>query len=271
MKTNLLVLGGISLVLAAHSAVAKSGEEIASLASAEDKGAAVAGELASRNAGFKDLGGQVEMTLRDADGTEAKRRFTLKVLEKPSSDAGDYSLITFDSPADVKGTSVLSHAGASAEDEQWLYLPSAKRVKRIASANRASAFVGSEFTFEDLTASESKKYSWKVVGTEACGDQKCFSLEATPKDGNSAYAKRVLHVDTVEFRIQSTDFYDRKGAKQKTLSYGNYQKMSGKYWRAHSWTMKNLQSGKSTVISFTSMKLANGFSASDFSPGKLGN
>jgi outer membrane lipoprotein-sorting protein len=273
MKAHSIVLVGLVLASAfqVQNATAKTADEISASGSADDKGVAIAGELASRNSGFKDLGGEVEMVLRDADGSESKRKFTLKVLEKPSASAGDYSLITFDSPADVKGTAVLSHAGASDEDEQWLFLPSAKRVKRIASANRASSFVGSEFTFEDLTAGEGKKYAWKLASAEACGALSCFSLEATPKDASSAYSKRVLHVDTTEFRIQSTDFYDRKGAKLKTLTYGNYQKMGGKYWRSHSWTMKNHQSGKSTVIAFTSMKLANGYSANDFAPGKLGN
>ncbi len=276
MKSTWILCGVAFAVLAARNAEAKTAEEIAGLPSAEDKGRAVAGELAGRNAGFKDLGGDVEMVLRDADGGESKRRFTLKLLEKPAANAGDYSLITFDSPADVKGTAVLSHPAVGDEDEQWLYLPSMKRVKRITSANRSGSFVGSEFSFEDLTASDGRKYNWKLLGTEGCGasapkELQCFAVEATPKDSASAYSKRVLHIDTVEFRVFTTEFFDRKGAKLKTLSYGNYQKMKGKFWRAHSWTMKNHQSSKSTVITFLSMRLDNGYSANDFSTGKLGS
>jgi outer membrane lipoprotein-sorting protein len=256
-------------VLAAPNAAARTADEIGGLP-AEERAQAVVNELSVRNAGYKDMGGEVEMTLRDADGSESKRHFSLKVLERVSATAGDSSLITFDSPADVRGTAVLSRAGAGA-DEQWLYLPAANRVRRIAAANRANSFVGSEFTFEDLTASDSRKYNWRLSGIEDCGPLRCFALEATPKDPASAYTKRVLRVDSSEFRIQSTDFFDRNGAKLKTLAYTGYQRLNGKFWRSQAWTMKNHQSGKSTVLVFTSMRLGNGYSESDFASAMLGN
>jgi outer membrane lipoprotein-sorting protein len=269
-KVVVAMLSVLSSLALAGAAEAKTAEEIDAAGSAEQKGQAVAQELAARNTGYKDLGGDVEMTLKDASGGEAKRRFNLKVLEKPDAQSGDYSLIVFDAPADVKGTAVLSHARPGDEDEQWLYLPSARRVKRISSSNRTGAFVGSEFSFEDLTGNDGRKYTWKLVGKEPCGGAPCLTVEATPKDPQSAYSKRVMHVDAQEFRIQSIEFFDRKGAKQKTLTYDNYKKMNGRFWRAQTWSMQNHQSGKSTVVSFSSMRLGNGYSASDFSTGKLG-
>lgn len=257
-------------VTAATDANAKTAEEIESAGTPEAKGQALAAELAARNAGFKDLAGDVEMTLRDAGGGEAKRRFSIKVLEKPVANAGDYSLIVFDSPADVKGTAVLSHAKIGDDDEQWLYLPSAHRTRRISSSNKTGAFAGSEFSFEDLTGNDGRKYDWKLAGTEPCGSLTCFVVDATPKDASSAYSKRVLRIDTQEFRIQSIEFYDRKNAKLKTLAYEGYRKLNERFWRSQSWSMKNHQSGKSTVITFSSMKVGNGFTVNDFATGKLG-
>ena len=275
MKTAAsFILGLFTLavtVTAATDASARTSDEILAAGSAEAKGQAVALELASRNAGYKDLGGDVEMTLRDAGGGEAKRRFSIKVLEKPVASAGDYSLIVFDAPADVKGTAVLSHAKVGDDDEQWLYLPSAHRTRRISSSNRTGAFAGSEFSFEDLTGNDGRKYDWKLAGTEACGALTCFVVDATPKDPNSAYSKRVLRIDTQEFRIQTIEFYDRKNAKLKTLAYEGYKRLNERFWRSQSWTMKNHQSGKSTVIAFSSMKVGNGFTVNDFATGKLGS
>ena len=275
MKTAAsFILGLFTLavtVTAATDASARTSEEILAAGSPEAKGQAIALELASRNAGYKDLGGDVEMTLRDAGGGEAKRRFSIKVLEKPVASAGDYSLIVFDAPADVKGTAVLSHAQIGDDDEQWLYLPSAHRTRRISSSNRTGAFAGSEFSFEDLTGNDGRKYTWRLVGTEPCGALSCFVVDATPKDPSSAYSKRMLRIDTQEFRIQSIEFYDRKSTKLKTLAYEGYKKLNDRFWRSQSWTMKNHQSGKSTVISFSSMKLGNGFTLNDFATGKLGS
>jgi hypothetical protein len=211
------------------------------------------------------------MELTDAGGGKARRGFRLKVLERASADEGDRSLITFDNPADVKGTAVLSHASPAGQDEQWLFLPSSKRVKRISSSNRTGAFVGSELTFEDLTGNDGRKYAWKLLATEACGADSCFRVEATPKDATSAYSKRVLLIDRSELRIQTIEFYERRGAHLKTLTYGDYQKLNDRFWRSQSWTMRNVQTGKTTVLRFTSMKLKNGYTANDFSTGKLGS
>jgi outer membrane lipoprotein-sorting protein len=259
----------VGLLLTASSG--KSANELVASGTAEQKGQAIALELSGRNAGYEDLGGQVEMVLRDADGAEARRGFSLKVLERRGATDGDRSLIVFDNPADVKGTAVLSHAGVDGEDEQWLFLPSAHRTKRISSSNRTGSFAGSEFSFEDLTGNDGRKYSWKYLGTEACEKSECLSVETVPKDPSSAYSRRVLHLETEELRVVSIDFFDRKGAKLKTLSYGDYQKLNDRFWRSQLWTMKNFQSGKSTTIRFVAMKLQNGFTANDFSTGKLGN
>lgn len=268
MKSVGLIFGS-ALFLTTTATGARTPEELLTSGSAADKGRAIATELATRNAGWKDMIGTVEMVLRDASGSEAKRLFTVKLLEKPTTSAGDYSLLVFDAPADVKGTAVLSHAKVEGDDEQWLFLPSARRVKRIASANRTGSFSGSEFSFEDLTAAEQRKYDWQFLGIEPCGSLQCFSLEAKPKDPASGYSRRLLKIDTNEFRIQSVDFYDRKDARLKTLAYDDYTKIDNRFWRSKRWTMTNHQNGKSTVIRFNSMKLATGLTPTDFAPAKL--
>ncbi len=106
---------------------------------------------------------------------------------------------------------------------------------------------------------------------KAWGAVLCLELEAIPKDSASAYSKRLVLLDAKDLRVRRIDFFDRKGEALKTLAYDDYQTMNARYLRAQKWTMKNLQTGKSTAIHFTAMKLSTGLSASDFSTGKLGN
>ncbi|MFT3836045.1 MAG: outer membrane lipoprotein-sorting protein [Myxococcaceae bacterium] len=259
----------LSMLLGAV-AQAKSVDEILAGGTPQEQGRLLAGELGARNAGYHDLSADVEMVLSDASGSEAKRAFHLKVLERPAPTEGDRSLIVFDSPADVKGTAVLSHAQVDADDEQWVYLPQSRRTKRVSGSNRTGAFLGSEFTFEDLTGNDGRKYEWTAGARKACGDSNCVELTAVPKDPESGYSKRVLLVDATELRIHSIAFYDRRGALLKTLTYGDYHKLSGRFWRSHQWTMKNEQTGKSTVLRFVGMKLSSGLTASDFASAKLG-
>ncbi len=77
------------------------------------------------------------------------------------SDDGDKSLFVFDEPRDVQGTAFLIHAHREDADDQWLYLPALKRVKRISSANRSGSFMGSEFAYEDMTAQEVEKFTYR--------------------------------------------------------------------------------------------------------------
>ena len=96
--------------------------------------------------------------MRNKAGREATRALRITTLEIPDEQVGDRSLIVFESPPDIDGTALLSHAKILDPDDQWLYLPALKRVKRISSVNKSGPFVGSEFAFEDFTALELNKY-----------------------------------------------------------------------------------------------------------------
>ncbi|MEO0613377.1 MAG: outer membrane lipoprotein-sorting protein, partial [Pseudomonadota bacterium] len=95
--------------------------------------------------GFGDSKVSARMVLRNAAGQETERELSFSTLEKTDETVGDKSLVIFESPRDVEGTALLSHAKILDPDNQWLFLPALKRVKRISSANKSGAFVGSEF------------------------------------------------------------------------------------------------------------------------------
>jgi hypothetical protein len=123
------------------------------------------------------------MILRNAAGQESTRSLKIATLEKPDESVGDKSLVLFDTPRDIEGTALLSHAKILDPDDQWLYLPALKRVKRISSSNKSGPFVGSEFAFEDFTAIELNKFEYRYVGEQACGDLTCDVIERTPVVG----------------------------------------------------------------------------------------
>ena len=118
-------------------------------------------EVANKNdkvmSGFKDSKSDMIMTLINANGQKRTRKMSMIILEK---DGGDKSLMTFVSPKDVKGTKFLSYSHINKDDDQWLYLPALKRVKRIASKNKSGSFMGSEFSYEDLSSFDADKYSY---------------------------------------------------------------------------------------------------------------
>ena len=116
--------------------------------------------------GFGDSEVVLEMILRNAAGKESRRTLKIATLEVVDESLGDRSLVIFDDPNDIKGTALLSHANILDPDDQWLFLPALKRVKRISSANKSGPFVGSEFAFEDFTALELNKYDYNWLREE---------------------------------------------------------------------------------------------------------
>ena len=228
----------------------------------DEKGRAIAIEADNRDKGFEDSEAKLEMVLRNQHGEESARSMRNQTLEVEGD--GDKSLVVFNTPKDVKGTAFLSHTHAVGADDQWLYLPALKRVKRISSNNKSGPFMGSEFAFEDIASQEIEKYTYKFIREEPLNNLECFVIERFPTDKSSGYSKQVVWFDKDEYREQKIDFYDRKGDLMKTLTYHGYKKYIEKVWRQSEMKMVNHITGKSTDLFFKEYSFANGLSDRDF-------
>ena len=212
----------------------------------EERGLEIAKAAEQADLGFGSSSVNLEMTLKNKNGQTSERSLTTRTLEL--NEDGDKSLIVFNSPKDVKGTSTLTFTHKIGPDDQWLFLPSIKRVKRISSNNKSGPFVGSEFAYEDLSSQEVEKYTYKFL--EEKGD--ILVVEQDPVDLKSGYTRRVVSYNKANgYRIEKVDFYDRKNSLLKTLTYSGYQLYKNKYWRAATFHMVNHQSNKETVLKFS--------------------
>jgi hypothetical protein len=183
-------------------------------------------------------------------------------------------VVIFDSPPDVKGTALLTYAHREGADDQWLYLPALKRVKRIGSSNKSGPFMGSEFSYEDLASQEIEKYNHKWVRDESCPGEEfesltCFVIERYPVDANSGYSRQTVWIDRNEYRTVKVEYYDRKGSLLKTLTLGAYKRYAGRYWRSGEMRMINHQTGKSTQLLWSGYTFRGGLTESDFTPEAL--
>ena len=233
----------------------------------EQRGLAIAVEADKRDTGFGDLKANLTMLLKNRHGEQSTRHIRLRTLEVDGD--GDKSISIFDRPRDVKGTAFLSFTHKTGTDDQWLYLPALKRVKRIASRNKSGSFMGSEFAYEDISSQEVEKYTYKYLREEACGELQCFVYERYPEDKNSGYTRQVAYYDTLEYRPQKIVFYDRKNTLLKTLTYRLYQQYIDRYWRAGEMFMENHQTGKTTLLSWKDYKFRNGYTSRDFDRNSL--
>ena len=230
--------------------------------SPEALGLQIAEEARARAEGFGNFTASQTMVLRNKQGQESRRQLRFKVLEV--EDDGDKSIFVFDEPRDVKGTALLIHAHRQGDDEQWLYLPALKRVKRISSANRSGSFMGSEFAYEDLSTQEVEKYTHRYLHDEPCGDLTCTVSERVPVEKGSGYSRQLVWHDQDELRVWKVEYYDRKSAHLKTLTLSNYERYLDRFWQAGEMAMVNHVTGKSTDLSWSDFEFGTDLDDRDF-------
>ncbi len=240
---------------------------VATAQSAEEKGLEIAKATDARDSGWSSMTAQMEMILENRAGKTSTRKIENRQLEVDGD--GDKSLSLFKEPKDVEGTAMLTFTHGLDQDDQWLYLPAIKRVKRISSKNRSGPFMGSEFAFEDLGSQEIEKYSYKYLRDEPCGDGwECTVSERYPEYENSGYTRQVTWIDKAQFRNVKVEFYDRKDSLLKTLTLSGYNEYEG-FWRADTFRMENHQTGKKTILNWRNYEFGAGLSDRDFNKNAL--
>jgi len=257
------------LAMAMLSALATAGPATRPAAAADLNAFDIAARSDRSDRGFASSRVTLKMVLKNAAGNETTRVLEQVTLEIPDENAGDKNLILFESPADIRGTALLSHAQIIDPDAQWLYLPSLKRVKRISSANKSGPFVGSEFAFEDITGQELNKFSYRYLEQRDCGALVCDVLERTPRYEDSGYTRQIAWIDTTDFQLRKVEFFDRKNTLLKTLQYDEYRVYDGGIWRPHRLTMVNHQTGKGTTLVYEDYVFGLDLTPRDFDKSRL--
>lgn len=236
--------------------------------SPEAAGLAVFREADRRLSGYGDLQVDLEMVLRTSNGNESRRALSIRQIEMP--DDGDRLLVVFDTPKSIRGTALLSYAHKTQPDDQWMYLPSLKRVKRIATKNKSGPFLSSEFAYEDMALQEVEKYSYRLLETQEGEAGLLYVVERVPTDEYSGYGRQVVVVDAEAFRIRHIEYYDHQNRLLKTLAVSGYQLYAESFWKPASMLMTNLQTGKSTELVWRNYEFNTGLDADrDFSTNSL--
>ncbi|HEC28161.1 MAG TPA: outer membrane lipoprotein-sorting protein [Gammaproteobacteria bacterium] len=233
----------------------------------EERGLEIATEADRRDTGWGDQKSDTRMVLHNRHGQKSERKMHNRSLEVVND--GDKSLIVFDYPRDVKGTAFLTYTHSTKPDDQWLYLPALKRVKRISSNNKSGPFMGSEFAYEDLSSQEIDKYTYKFIKEDKVEGRDVLVIERFPQYEHSGYKRQMVYMDKQMYQPLKVVFYDRKNALYKTLFLKKYHQYLNQYWRAGVMQMVNHQTGKSTDLIWKKIKFRNGFTSKDFRKNSL--
>jgi hypothetical protein len=188
--------------------------------------------------------GRVIFKMRLFDRQERVRERDLIVLSKKYP-AGDKSLTRFTRPADIAGTGFLvwehKSAGGSKpeEDERFLFLPSLARVRRIAGSEAQESFVGSDFTYEDISGRKFEDYTYTLVNDTAANGT-AYTLESRAEDPNAKFPRVVSTVRKDNFVVIHADIYGKGAEIAKVFDASKVEKI-GKYWTVTAMAMKDLR------------------------------
>ena len=240
------------------------------LAGADEKrGLEIGTKVDNAFSGYKGDESAIELELINAEGDRVTRKMTGWLFE---SGATEKALFTITWPADQKGIHLLTWDYRDREDDQWLYLPSMKRIKRISARGRTGSFLGSEFSYEDMMRPWAvEKYRFNHLRDQKVGSRQTWVIEAFPRDKYSGYSKQIVWVDAKYVAPLRIDYYDRKGKLLKSATFKQYKQYNGRWWRAGRIEMVNHQTGKKSNFVWASRALGKSFSDDQFASGSLGN
>jgi hypothetical protein len=211
------------------------------------KGRSIMGEVEKR---AKSVSEHIflSMIIRDA-GKERKR--TLEVWNEYDRNGKRKNLMRFTGPQMVKNTGLLSLEREAGEDDQWLYLPILRKSKRIAAAAKTNEFVGTDFTFEDLSAENIDDFKYEFQGEQEIVGNNCFVIKAIPLDErkkSTGYKERIIFVRKDIYAPVEIHHYDWNGRFYKKWLASDLVNVKDKCWRANREEMIKVMETKGTTL-----------------------
>jgi uncharacterized protein len=189
----------------------------------------------------------LQMTILEADGSKKDR--SIAILRKNGKD--QKALVRLEKPSDLKGLALLSVNSGEKED-QWLYLPSSKKTRRIVGNNQKGHFLDSEIAYEDLRPSSYKTFTSKI--TKESPTQ--VEIDSVAKKGSpSSYSRVHTTVSLPDYQVTKIEYWDEKGKLLKKTEFKGYQKVGDKFWRAKFMEVENLQNKRKTTLELKTVSL----------------
>ncbi|UCD16774.1 MAG: outer membrane lipoprotein-sorting protein [Candidatus Zixiibacteriota bacterium] len=198
-----------------------------------------------------DGSADVVMTIVNSKGKERMREFTMLRLDL--EDGGKQFYYTyFRKPHDVSRLTFMVHKVPFETDSRWLYIPAVDLVKRISADDKNSSFVGSDFTYEDVSGRHWSEDNHKLLRTDILGGRDVHVIESIPEAGHKGFSRKVSFIDAKHFLPLKEEYYDKKGEMERVYTAELIEDIEG-IRTPTLRKMENVKKNQYTVVEFTNI------------------
>ena len=197
----------------------------------------------------KDMKTRVYMKLISKDGRERVR--DMAMLRKNYQEGGDQKyFIYFYQPHDVRDMTFMVYKYTGKDDDRWLFMPALNMVRRIAANDKRSSFVGSDFTYEDISGRDIEDDNHNMVKEEKIGDKDAYVIKSAPKDEKGAdFSYKLSWIDKNSSLPLKEEYYDKRGELYKVFTAEEIKDIQG-FPVITRRTMKDMKTGHRTEVEF---------------------
>lgn len=212
----------------------------------------------------KDFKARVMMKLISPNGQERVRELTMLRLNTGEAGGEQKYFMYFFQPAEVKNMTFMVFKYPKRDDDRWLFVPAINMVRRIAMQDKQASFVGSDFTYEDVSGRDLGDDAHEQIKEDSLNGKECFVIKSTPKADSANYGYKLSWIDKTTYLPMKEEYYDRSGTTIRVFTADEVQEVKG-FPTITKRTMKNLQSGHRTEVYYSSQDYNIGLDDSLFS------
>ena len=209
-------------------------------------------ESAKNRVSSDTISSRSRMVITAKDGSTSER-----VIDQYSKDgpSGARTVIVFIRPANVAGSRFLTMDKASGGSDQWIFLPSLGRVRRIASSESGGNFMGTDFSYDDISSMDRDAAldTHTLLREENVSGKACYVIQSVPKDSSYQYSKTVTWVDKQNYLIYKSEMYNRRGEIAKLMEMSDFRDVQGRLSPMQT-KVSTVAAGTSTTIFMEIMK-----------------
>ena len=199
----------------------------------------------------KDMQAKITMTLINKQGkTRSRELIMLRKNMKKNSEQKYF--MYFNSPADVRRMTFMVWKYPQRDDDRWLFIPAINLVNRIAANDKRSSFVGSDFTYEDISGRDLQSDTHTIIGEENINNRSCYKIESIPKE-KSDFSRKIIWIDRSNFLPVKEEYYNIQNDLYKRFTADGIKEING-FWTVGKRTMENVKTGHKTIVEMINVK-----------------